>query len=153
MGGRRRPLLGASCVLAAMALVACETAPTREQTGMVLGGIVGGVIGSELGDHSTAGTIIGTIAGAAVGRLVTREMDDQDRRRTAQALERQPTGRATHWVNPDTGVGYVVVPTRTYEHEAQPCREYTMEATIRGRPETVVGRACRQADGTWRAQP
>jgi hypothetical protein len=30
------------------------------------------------------------------------------------------------------------------------CREYTGQATISGAPQQVVGRACRQADGSWR---
>lgn len=30
------------------------------------------------------------------------------------------------------------------------CREYTGKATIAGAPQQVVGRACHQADGSWR---
>jgi hypothetical protein len=30
------------------------------------------------------------------------------------------------------------------------CREYTTTATVNGQPQPVVGRVCRQADGTWR---
>lgn len=30
------------------------------------------------------------------------------------------------------------------------CREYSAQATIEGRPQVVVGRACQQADGSWR---
>jgi surface antigen len=45
-----------------------------------------------------------------------------------------------------------VVPTRTYASAQGPCREYTMDAVVGGRPENVYGTACRQADGSWRVQ-
>jgi hypothetical protein len=34
-----------------------------------------------------------------------------------------------------------------------PCREYTVEGQVGGKRETLVGTACRQADGSWRVQP
>lgn len=148
-----RTCLRLSGAVLALMLTACETPPTREQTGAVVGGIVGGVIGSQIGDHSTAGTVVGTIAGALVGGAVGRSMNDNDRRRTARVLETEPIGRSSRWINPDTGASYTVTPTRTYDHRGTPCREYTIDATVRGRPDKVVGTACRQADGSWRAQP
>jgi hypothetical protein len=30
------------------------------------------------------------------------------------------------------------------------CREYRAQATVDGQPQEVVGRACRQSDGSWR---
>ncbi len=30
------------------------------------------------------------------------------------------------------------------------CRDYTMQATIQGKPQTIVGHACQQPDGSWR---
>lgn len=62
-----------------------------------------------------------------------------------------PTHQSSSWQNPDTGYRYAVTPTRTYAEDARPCREYTTEAWINGRRETVYGTACRQADGTWQA--
>jgi len=145
---RVRCILAASA--AALSLAACETPPTREQAGAVLGGVIGGVIGAEIGDHRTAATIIGAVAGAAIGASIGRTMDESDRRRTAQVLETTPVGRAGHWINPDTGAAYRVTPTRTFDHRGTPCREYTVDARIGGRPEQVHGTACRQADGSWR---
>lgn len=80
-------------------------------------------------------------------------MDDTDRLRAAQALETSPTGAPVHWRNPDTGREFTVVPTRTYAAAQGPCREYTMDAQVGGRAEKVYGTACRQPDGSWRAQP
>ncbi len=77
-------------------------------------------------------------------------MDDTDRLKTAHTLETVRTGVSSEWKNPDTGNEYRVTPTRTYETIEGPCREYTLDATIAGKPETVYGTACRQPDGSWR---
>lgn len=133
-------------------LAACAVPVTQEQSGTVIGGVVGGVVGSQFGrgDGRTAATIIGALIGASVGGNIGRSMDDNDRRRIAQALETRPINAPTTWVNPDNRNAYTVVPIRTYESAGSPCREYTMDAVIGGRTEKVVGNACRQADGSWR---
>ena len=30
------------------------------------------------------------------------------------------------------------------------CRDYTLQAIVEGKPQTIVGHACQQPDGTWR---
>lgn len=126
----------------------------QEQAGMVIGGILGGVLGSNVGGgHGrTAAIIAGTLAGAAIGGAIGNSMDEVDRMKTAQALETVRTGVPAQWRNPDTGNQYTVVPTRTYETSSGPCREYTIDAQVGGRPEKVYGTACRQPDGSWRIQ-
>jgi surface antigen len=142
-------------ILVATALVlgvsACTVPPTNEQGGMVVGGILGGVLGSQVGRGTgrTAAIIVGTLVGATIGGNVGRSMDETDRLKTAHALESVRTTVPSTWVNPDTRNQYTVVPTRTYETSSGPCREYTMKALIGGKPETVYGTACRQADGSW----
>lgn len=135
-------------------LVGCAAPPTQEQAGMVIGGVIGGVLGSQVGGgHGrTAATIIGTIAGAVIGGQVGKSMDDTDRLKTSHALESVRTGVPSTWRNPDTGNQYTVVPTKTYDTGTGPCREYTIDARIGGKPEKVYGTACRQADGSWRTQ-
>jgi surface antigen len=142
-------------VLLVALLAACESPPTRRDTGMVIGGVLGGVIGHEVGGGSgrTVATIIGTLIGSAIGGSVGRAMDDTDRLKTAHTLETVRTGVHAHWTNPDTGHRYTVTPTRTYDGSAGPCREYTVDGLIGGRSEKVVGTACRQVDGSWRATP
>jgi surface antigen len=137
---------------AAALLAGCANPPTQEQSGMIIGGVLGGLLGSQVGrgHGSTAATIIGTMAGAAIGGMVGRSMDDTDRLKTSHALESVRTGVPSTWRNPDTGHEYTVVPTRTYESAEGPCREYTMDAVIGGKRESVHGTACRQADGSWR---
>jgi surface antigen len=137
----------------AVALFGCASPPTQEQTGMIIGGVLGGVLGAQVGEGRgrTAATIVGTIVGAAIGGAVGRSMDEQDRIKTAHTLETVRTGVPSQWRNPDTGNVYTVTPTRTIESAQGPCREYTIDAMIGGRKEQVVGTACRQPDGSWRA--
>jgi surface antigen len=72
--------------------------------------------------------------------------------RTAQnALETSRAGQTSTWRNPDSGHEGTVTPIRTYQTASnQNCREYETTVTIDGRQERAVGRACRQADGTWK---
>lgn len=152
----RRRAGACACVLAlTLVLSACETPPTQEQSGTVIGGVLGGALGSQIGKGSgqTAATVIGTLIGATIGGNVGRSMDQTDRAKTAQALETVRTGRSSTWRNPDTGAEYTVTPTRTRQAAEGPCREYTVDATVAGRPERVYGQACRQKDGSWRAVP
>ena len=132
----------------------CQNPPTRQDTGMVIGGVLGGALGSTIGGGSgqTVATVIGAIAGAAIGGAVGQSMDETDRLKTAHALETVRTGVPAQWVNPDTRNSYTVVPERTYEQAGTPCREYTVDAVIGGKKEKTVGTACRQADGSWRVQ-
>lgn len=123
----------------------------KEQAGMVIGGVLGGLIGAQVGggDGRTTAIILGTMAGAAVGGSVGRSMADTDRLKTAHALENVRTGVPSSWRNPDSGNEYVVVPTRTFDAGAGPCRDYTIDAVVGGRAEKVFGTACRQNDGSW----
>jgi surface antigen len=142
----------AAVVWCGIALSGCTTPPTKEQSGMVIGGILGGVLGAQVGEGSgkTVATIVGTLAGAAIGGSVGRSMDETDRLKTAVALENVRTGVPSRWRNPDSGNEYTVVPTRTYETAQGPCREYTVEGMIGGKRDTVYGTACRQPDASWR---
>lgn len=139
-------------LLSAMLTSACQT-PTNQQTGAVIGGIAGGVLGNQVGHGSgrTAAVIAGTMIGAMAGGAIGANMDANDRYRAQEVLETTPTYQSSTWRNPDSGAQYTVTPTRTYETSQGPCREYETEAYIDGRRETVIGNACRQADGSWKA--
>ena len=86
-------------------LSGCNTPPTQEQGGMVIGGILGGALGSQAGGGSgrTVATVLGTLAGSVVGGNVGRSMDDTDRLKVAHSLESVRTGVPAQWRNPDTG--------------------------------------------------
>ena len=132
-------------------LFACNTAPTKQDQGIIIGAIAGGILGHQVGGGSgqVLATIVGTMAGAAIGGSIGRTMDETDRLNTAMALENVRTGVPSSWVNPDTGYEYVMTPTNTYDTGSGPCREYTLDAKIGGETEQIYGTACRQADGSW----
>jgi surface antigen len=148
------PTLTSLVLIATVAAAGCATPPTNEQAGTVVGGVLGGALGSQVGGGTgrTVAIVAGTLIGAMIGSQVGRHMDDTDRMRAAQALEYNQTNQPSSWRNPDSGYEYTVTPTRSYESADGPCREYTTEAIIDGRPETVYGTACREPDGSWRVQ-
>jgi len=145
-------LLAGVAAGAMLALGGCQEV-RNEHVGMGVGGALGGLLGSQVGGGTgqLAATAAGALFGAYLGGNVGRSMDEVDRMRTHQVLEATPTGQSTTWRNPDTGHTYEVTPTRTYEETGRPCREYTTEAWIEGRRETLRGTACREPDGSWRA--
>ena len=138
--------------LCALLVSACAGYQSQqEQAGMVIGGVLGGVLGSQIGhrDGRTAAIILGSIAGAAVGGSVGHSMADVDKLKTAQTLEGVRTGVPSSWRNPDSGNEYVVVPTRTFDSNGGPCRDYTIDAVVAGKQDKIFGTACRQPDGSW----
>lgn len=140
-------------LLALPFLGACETPPSKENIGMATGAVLGGVLGHQVGSGSgrTIATVGGAALGAFLGNRIGRNMDHNDQRKTAEALERSPNDRSTTWRNPDTGQIYSITPTRTYASSSGPCRDFTTVTEIDGREEVVHGTACRQLDGTWKA--
>jgi len=135
-------------------LAACETMSHGDQ-GQVIGGVVGGVLGSQVGEGhgQTAAIIVGTLAGAMIGQHIGESMDDTDRMKTASVLNNSRTGTSTTWVNPDTGYEYAVTPTRTYDAQSGPCREFRLDASVGSEPDQeVYGTACLQPDGSWLIQ-
>ncbi len=125
---------------------------TNEGVGTVTGGVVGGLIGSQFGGGAgkVAAAAGGALLGAYLGGKIGQYMDRQDQMEMQRALETAPVGRSVAWTNPDTGNHYSVKPTRTYYTNQQPCREYVTQALIGGKQQQIYGKACRQADGSWR---
>ena len=148
-----KKLIAAS--LAVSVLVSGCANVTNEDVGTLTGGVVGGLIGSQFGGGAgkVAAAAGGAMLGAFLGGRIGRTMDRQDQLEMQRALETAPTGTVVRWTNPDTRNVYVVRPTRTYysvQQPQQPCREYVTTAQIGGKAEKIYGRACRQADGSWR---
>jgi len=139
--------LGIAVLATVMTLAGCN----KEQMGTLGGAALGGLAGSQVGKGKgqLAATAIGVLAGAYIGGSIGQSMDDVDRMKANQALENAPTGHTVNWHNPDTRADYAVTQTKTYETDSGPCREYSPEAVIGGKRETVYGTACRQPDGTW----
>lgn len=129
----------------------------KQTAGTVIGAGLGGLAGSQFGDDEAqlAATAFGTLLGAFLGSEIGKSLDRADQLAAAQAtqtaLEYNPTGTPSAWRNPDTGHYGTVTPTETYQSAERPCREYRHTVYIDGQAETLVGTACRQPDGTWRA--
>ena len=135
----------------AVVLSGCQSI-TNEGVGTVTGGVVGGLIGSQFGGGAgqVAAAAGGALLGAFLGGKIGQYMDRQDKMEMQRALETSPVGKAVSWKNPDNGNQYSVKPTRTYYNHEQPCREYVTRAIIAGKVQQIYGKACRQADGSWR---
>jgi len=145
-----KKLIVASLSLSVL-LVGCSQV-TNEGVGTVSGGVIGGLLGSQFGSGSgrVAAAAGGALLGAYLGGSIGKYMDKQDQMQMQHALETSPTGKPSTWTNPENGNQFSVKPTRTYYVEEQPCREYTTLASIGGKREQIYGKACRQADGSWR---
>ena len=142
-----------------LALGACSTDnPGPKQTGgTILGAVAGGLAGSAFGRGTGQGIMIGlgTLLGAYVGSSVGQSLDRADKiaaAHTAQeALEYQPVGKTSKWVNPDNNHSGTITPTKTYqESNGTYCREYQQTVTVGGKTQQAYGTACRQPDGTWK---
>ena len=129
--------------------------PTREDTGMVLGGVAGGIVGNQIGKGrgNTLATVAGVLVGGIVGSQIGRGMDERDRvlaqEAEYEALERGNSGVARQWRNPDNGRYGEIVPSKPYKRGTADCRDYTHTVYMDGRPQQMRGTACRNPDGTW----
>ncbi len=146
-------------VVVALSLTACQSMQDnpKQTGGTLIGAGLGALAGSQLGSGKgqLAAVAIGALGGAWLGSEAGKSLDKADRlyaERTAQsALETGRSGQTTTWRNPDSGHTGTVTPVRTYQTASnQACREYETTVTIDGREERAMGRACRQADGTWK---
>lgn len=147
-------ITGVVSLLCCVALVSCD-GMNNQDVGTVSGAIAGGLLGSTVGRGGGQMVAIaaGTLAGAYLGGAVGRNMDIQDRRRMYRALENNSIGEPAYWRNDHTGAMYEVVPVRNVRvHGNRYCREYRTVANIGGRKQQIYGTACRQPDGSWKAQ-
>jgi surface antigen len=136
-----------------LVLFGCAAPPKRESPRPAESGMKQSALRSDAVSRpaptrqTTAETLIGAIMGEEVGRSIRRS----DELRAADALEKNRTGEASSWVNPETGNWVAVVPTRTYQLETgQFCREYQADVNGAGGKGRAYGRACRQPDGSWK---
>jgi surface antigen len=135
-----------------MSLTGCQNM-SNQDIGTVSGAAVGGLLGSQFGKGSgqLLAVGIGAVAGGLIGGTIGKNMDETDRLRMNQALEKNNAGQPAYWKNANTGNQYTVVPTKnvTVNHNKY-CREYRTTADIAGKQQQVYGTACRQPDGSWK---
>jgi surface antigen len=144
--------LGQVFAFLALAVLATGCA-TKEDSGTLFGAATGAMIGNQFGHGGgrVAATVGGALIGGFIGNRIGKSMDDEDRRRAAEAQYAAfENGQRAEWRNPNNGAYGYVVPRPYYTYNDMRCREFEQTIYINGRPETMVGRACRQPDGTWR---
>lgn len=158
----KSPLTAALLAAAlALPLTACEnTAGVNQQSGAVMGSVIGAVAGSKIGKGrgQDLAVVVGALLGLFVGADIGASMKDPDREKlydtTQGSLENTPIDQTTEWRNPDSGNAGTITPKRTYKTaEGVYCREFQQTVTIAGRVQEAYGKACRQADGTWKIVP
>jgi surface antigen len=119
---------------------------TKSATGTAVGGVAGGALGYAVG--GTTGLVVGGLLGGVVGHAAGAQMEEQDRRRAAIALEQN---RMMEWENAQTHKDYRIEPHNTRYIQGRECRDFRLIADIEGRPDEMTGTACRRSDGTWEA--
>ena len=64
-------------------------------------------------------------------------------------LELAKTGSSVNWANASR-VQYVIMPTRDFERNGMPCRDYDARVVDSGKSKGFKGMASRADDGDWR---
>jgi surface antigen len=160
MMSRRVAKTAAVLMLGAIAITGCETvgetvkANPKTTIGAAGGATVGGLIAAAASANPAA-IAASVVGGLLVGGLIGNLLDDRDKQLQAQAahraLETAPAGQNVAWKNPDSGHSGTVTPTKTYQAPGGTyCRDYVATVEIEGKKEQASGKACRQADGTWK---
>ncbi len=119
----------------------------KGQVGGVGGAAAGALIGQAIG-HDYESTLIGTALGGFLGYILGNEMDKYDQSQISRVAEREVSGQANTWSNPDNGRRMTAVPGPAYTAgNGQLCRPMIIQGTVPGRsPETVRVTVCRQID-------
>ena len=122
-----------------------------------LGGAGAGALIAGLAGASPAWIVGAALMGGLLGGYVGHKLDQKDKQMASQAamqaFERNRTGQASVWTNPNTGNHGEVVPVKTYQlADGRYCRHYEQTIYIGGEKEKSAGTACRQTDGTWRVE-
>lgn len=137
-------------------LTSCSSNSQKDNTvlGVVAGGLLGGGVGALIGQGTGKAVAIGVgiVGGALIGGYVGNHMDSSDHAQVNSALN-NPTYKSTSWTNKKTGYSYSTRPTSDSHtmYGYKSCRQFETAATIDGKTQTIVGTACRQPDGTWKA--
>ena len=147
-----------TALVSSIALTACSEGQgfTSGDIGTGIGAVSGAVIGSQFGGGSgqTVAAVVGALAGAWVGNKVAAGMTAQDRGYYESAATRAaaaPVGQQIVWNNPQSGNQGTITPTQEgRDSSGNACREYQQTVTIGGKTERAYGRACKQADGSWK---
>lgn len=131
-----------------LGLVACSSNPFGN--GATAQGPAAGVVAKKPVNGLPTAEQEGAVASGAVpGGSIAYAMDSNDKSKMFHALDLAP-GKATHWMNPTTGVNYTVVPIKKITVNGNPfCREYQTTSSKGSQEHQVTGTACVGQDGAW----
>lgn len=150
-----RKWIAAALIPAMLGVSACDD----EQVGTIAGAAAGAAAGRAIGGSGTGGYIglvLGALAGGYLGGKIANWMTEKDHAKLGQttnaALESGQNGETYRWANEESGNRGTVTPTQTTTTaDGQTCRTFTQTATsAAGENASDTGRACKQADGTWK---
>lgn len=141
--------------------------PSNQATGTLVGAALGGTVGG-LAFGSVGGAVGGTLVGALAGNLVGRALDEQERRRLAEATQKaytSDTDEATVYTvpppknasssappPPPTVVAAKPVGPRTSRPDGGTCRPIELTATKNGQTTRETTTFC-QAAGSNELKP
>lgn len=151
-------------VIAALGFAAACTndrgQPTNQTTGTVMGAALGGVVGG-LAFGSVGGAVGGALVGGLAGNLVGRALDDQERRRLAEAtqyafvadnnvpttytVEPTKTSSSSSTQAPPTVVSAKPVAPASSRADGSTCRPIELTATKNGQTTTETTTFCKSA--------
>ena len=128
-----------------------------ERIGKVVGATAGILIASRASKDSdpathAAMTALGAYLGAWIGGEIGKEITRLDQiyaeRALEESLDNSKNGDTVVWSNPDSGHSGSATPVSTAADSD--CRDFATTVIIDGKEEETTGRACKQADGTWK---
>lgn len=132
--------------IAPLLLTSCL--PTKSTTGAMGGAAGGAILGQAIG-HNTTSTLVGAAVGTMLGFMIGNSMDQYDQEQFNRAYESTPSRQTNNWTNPDNGNRYAVTPQAAYQDQTgRDCRDAEILATIDGKAEKTVTKACRE-NGRW----
>jgi surface antigen len=143
-----------AAAILALPLVACGPEGSRQQGGTVIGAVAGGIIGNQFGSGTgrALATATGIVVGGLIGSEIGRDLDEADRRAALEAEHRAlEYDEESDWRNEESGHYGKIRMRRSWKKEGRVCREYEHRVYIDDEPEIMVGTACRQSDGSWKA--
>ncbi|UYN93633.1 MAG: hypothetical protein KIT25_16440 [Enhydrobacter sp.] len=153
--------MAAVLVLATGCMTGRDGGPSNQTMGTVLGAGIGGAVGG-LAFNSAGGVIGGALVGALAGNLVGRALDEQERRRLAEATQRafvtdtneatvytvEPTSASSTGARsstPATVVAAKPVGPRATRTDGSTCRPIELTATKNGQTTTETTTFCQAA--------
>ncbi|MDR3478488.1 MAG: hypothetical protein P4M14_10715 [Gammaproteobacteria bacterium] len=132
-------------LFAGMSLVGCATTPTtHHQTNTV--------VTKSTNNAMTANGMTSQVPEKSADVGIARSgMDEGDKNRLSHALDKAP-GKATHWVNANSGTAYTVVPVKAVTINGNHnCRRYSVTTVNGTSKHESMGTACVGDDSAWKA--